>query len=159
MVLDQLEPGQLSAHTHTHTHAHTNTHTGQPPATINTNRLSATTSHLVRRLCPVLMKAARVLSHAQWDAATPDEYTASSKKKKRNKVKNHLRLTPLSSLLYNRAGTREGRVCTAAKESFLQIKDERWQRGVQYVHVLHCHSNAVPAEESHTRCHGALSCV
>lgn len=30
---------------------------------------------------------------------------------------------------------------------------------VQYVHVLHCHSNPVPVEDSHVPNHEPLSCV
>lgn len=57
-----------------------------------------------------------------------------------------------------KVGRNEG-VCAAAKDSFLQINDDCWQRTVQYVHVLHCHSNLVPVEESHTQRHEPLSCV
>lgn len=49
--------------------------------------------------------------------------------------------------------------CTAAKDSFLEIGADCWQCPVQYVHVLHCHSNPVPVEESHIQCHEPLSCV
>lgn len=63
-------------------------------------------------------------------------------------------------LFCNNLRVLEGRRGRAAEEErFLQVKDECWQRAVQYVHVLHCHSDSVPVEESYAQCHEALSCV
>ena len=107
------------------------------------------------------MKGSCVLSHSQCDAVRLTSTRSQAIKQEASQAN---AINPLSFKISTaheetHKGRRKRRRVHLQRTVLLRITDDCWQRSVQYVHVLHCHSNPVPVEESHTKCHKPFSCV